>query len=174
MNNIECNGDWLIDYADGELIESAAAESHLAVCATCRGELQRLRASGRKLGQYFDALRKVEAPAEATVPTRRTSGRRWALVGAAAIAASLLAVALGINFWPSQPQDLVGQKKPEQQPPARQVVAEPDVLAQITRETQIAKLRATIAILEQDPSMQERRESLEKYLAESYQVDPSL
>jgi len=168
MPKINCGGDWLVDYADGALAEPErdAADAHLAACDNCRRELGALRTSGNMLIRHFGNLR----TSAAGLPAR---SKTWSLVarGVAAVAAVLILVVIGYALsrgGPAKPppREIVR----EVTPPSVDVTADDDFLAEINREGQIARLRATIALLKDEPGMAERRESLRQYLLDSYQV----
>lgn len=179
MQTFDCHGDWLIDYADGALPRDqlAAAEQHLAQCAACQREVAALQTSGARLDRYFAALRRTEQ--RSVVPIRS----RWTVVAqrATAVAACLALIALG--YWLNrqsnrrlEPLNIVqrdpvkAEKTNDQAPPT----GIDDIAAEIARETQIARLKAAIAILKEEPGMSERSDSLQRYLSETYQVDHEL
>ncbi|MCE9528388.1 MAG: zf-HC2 domain-containing protein, partial [Planctomycetales bacterium] len=55
MTKFTCQGDWLLEYADGDLsaADSALAELHLAECSDCSREVAALRSSRELLSVYF-------------------------------------------------------------------------------------------------------------------------
>jgi len=186
MQPIECAGDWLVDYADGELSgnDLAAANEHLQTCAECRDEAAQLQSSRKALDGYFQLLHETVGPAS-SLPVSVKGSRRWRHIAAVAATIALIvasyALLSSINRDANQPE-VARSETPLSEPTAGTEpasadnnTADDDLLAEITRETQIARLRATIAILGQEPGMDERRAALEKYLAEAYQVDiPSM
>lgn len=178
MQNLPCHGDWLIEYADGALPlpQLAAADEHLAACPACQEELAALRTSGARLQSYFATLSRTE---HCSVP-RTARAPRWSVVAqrAAAVAACVALVALG--YWLNRqarvdvrpfevvqhveaPREIINQ--------VPQTTVHDDIAAEIARETQIARLRAAIAILKDEPGMSERSAALQQYLVEAYQVD---
>jgi hypothetical protein len=179
MQALHCHGDWLIDYADGALPQQqlAAAEQHLSTCPACQREVAALQNSGAQLDRYFAALRRTE---QCSAGPRRS---HWTTVAqrAAAIAACLALVAMGC--WLNRqaridigPVELV-QHEPTPPETSKQVpptADHDDIAAEIARETQIARLRAAIAILKDEPGMSERSAALQQYLVEAYQVDLDL
>ena len=176
MNSIQCSGDWLVEYADGDLAaeELPAAEAHLAACPGCSRELAALRQGREMLETYFQMAGRA-------IPAARVSGAGslppWqaaALALAATAAAAILVVTLALqtgrreNSLKTEPAaPALKVETPSSPAPAADV---DDVLAQIRRETQIARLRAASEILAKEPGMMERHLALEKYLADAYGV----
>jgi anti-sigma factor RsiW len=186
MNSLTCHGDWLVDYADDELSgqQLAAAERHVAACPACRRELTALQASDAKLNAYFSEIRNprgreslakndlqpARSPRSPKTPdplTLRSISRRT-LVAAACIAV----IALGLAYSRPKPSASPTTHVVERAAPTEP--ADEDPLAEINRQTQIARLRAAIAILKEEPAMEERSKSLEQYLSDAYHVDASL
>jgi hypothetical protein len=178
MQTFKCHGDWLIDYADGALPPDllAAAEQHLAQCAECKREVTALQTSGARLDAYFATLRRTE---HCSVLRARS---RWNVVAqrTSAVAACLALVAMG--YWLNRQGNVdVGPVEVVQHDPTPRETTQhapstenDDIAAEIARETQIARLKAAITILKDEPGMSERSDSLQKYLSETYQVDYEL
>jgi anti-sigma factor RsiW len=171
MSELSCNSDRLLDYADGMLsaTERTVVDEHLQHCESCRRELTALQTSGARLTSYFAQLR--TAPATVQRP-------RWLSVAqrAAAVAACLAAIALAyaLTSKTTTPRHPIAANIGES-PTAPAVLGDTeDLLAEIARAEQIARLQATIAILKDEPGMSERRAALERYLAEAYDVMPDL
>lgn len=186
MTNIQCSGDWLVEYADGELPSDQllTAESHLAECARCSQELADLQKSREVLSAYWVALADKPAPAVTPRGPREKSLPRWqtTALGLAATAAAAI-VALTLAFQPGRPDRIakvepaaasVPQSIQNNSTPKTEVSGPTtdtdDIMAQITRETQVARLRAASEILAKEPGMMERHLAMEKYLAEAYGV----
>ena len=179
MQRFDCHSDWLVDYADGALPadQLAAAEMHLAGCPSCRREVAALQSSGVQLQQYFAALRRTE---QCSVPPLRhrwkTIAQRAATVAACVALLSLAYSLAGFASKPVQPLNIAQREAQETKPTT--TVAPPvndheadDIAAEIARETQIARLKAAITILHEEPGMSERSDALRQYLSDAYQVD---
>lgn len=177
MQMLECHGDWLIDYSDGALPpdQLAAAEQHLAQCPACQREVVALQTSGARLTGYFETLRRTEQCSVLRTPSR------WSVIAqrAAAVAACLALVAMG--YWLNrqansgpEPLNIVQHDPISEVKNDQTSVAADDIAAEIARETQIARLKAAITILKDEPGMSERSDALQKYLSEAYQVDYEL
>src|SRR5690349_2347355 len=100
MTEFDCNGDWLLEYADGELsvADSARAESHLASCASCSREVAALRSSRAMLSAYFAKAddSNVGRPSQAVLdglgsPSYNLNAAAMALLS---VAASILLVSM--------------------------------------------------------------------------------
>lgn len=92
-------GDQLSGYLDQQVDASArsAIEAHLVECGHCRDELEavrRIRIRVRALPLVEPTAHSLELPAQ-VVPLR--PARRRVLVGAAAVAALVVGVGLGVN-----------------------------------------------------------------------------
>jgi hypothetical protein len=176
MTKYTCNGDWLLEYADGDLsaADSALAELHLADCSDCSREVATLRRSRELLSVYFSGA----AAGGSAVHVRSLPSPRISWNSAALALSSLAATALLVSLMLFPPGDK--EEKVTSIPlPAKGSVASPtlaaesveeDVLAIISRETQIARLRMTSEILAKEPGMNDRHLAIEKYLAEAYGV----
>jgi hypothetical protein len=192
MQPLHCHGDWLIDYADGALPppQLAAAAQHLSQCPACQREAAALQVSGQRLSGYFTTLR-ASAASLPLPPGKRVgvrSASAWTSIAqrAAAIAAGLALIATG--YWLNRParvdvrpveivqHDPTPRETIQQVPQTAQHSAPDDdeIAAEIARETQIARLRAAIAILKEEPGMSERSAALQQYLSQAYQVDMEL
>lgn len=179
MQTMNCHGDWLIDYADGALPpdQLAAAEQHLAQCVQCRREADALKTSGSRLAGYFAALLRTEHGS--VLPVRS----RWTVVAQRAVAVAACLGLLAMGYCLNR-QARVGIRPIEivqHEPAPRETVAPPvptsdhdDIAAEIARETQIARLKAAITILKDEPGMSDRSAALREYLSEAYQVDYEL
>ena len=184
MTKILCNGDWLLEYADGELsaADSAQAESHLAACPGCSREVAALRNSREMLSAYFATadVSHVGWPSQAVRDGLRSPSYKRHRVSwnAAALAlASLAATALLVSmffFLGRETGEVVKVISPPTEVPVAPSAAkqpeEDDVLALISRETQIARLRMASEILAKEPGMNERHLAIEKYLTQAYGV----
>jgi hypothetical protein len=182
MQAPDCHGDWLIDYADGALPadQVEAAKEHLAACPGCRREVAALQSSGEQLQQYFVQLHRTE---QCSVPLLR---HRWMSIAqrAATVAASVALVWVayslaGLASKPLSPLHVVQLETEETKPtttsaPLTQDHEADDIAAEIARETQIARLKAAITILHDEPGMSERSAALQQYLLQTYQVDYEL
>jgi hypothetical protein len=178
MQNFDCHGDWLIDYADGALPQQqlATADQHLSQCPACQRQLAALQISGARLNDYFTTLRSQTAVSR---PLRSTSWNSVVL-RAAAVAACLALLAMG--YWLNRqarvdirPVEIV-QRDPTPREATERLpqTDHDDIAAEIARETQIARLRAAITILKDEPGMSERSAALQQYLSQAYQVDLDL
>lgn len=181
MTKFNCNGDWLIGYSDGELsaAESAQAELHLTACPSCSREVAALQSSREMLSAYFATANgsHVGWPSQAVrnglgSPSYKPS---WsaAPLALASIAATALLVSI-VVFLGREPG-----KVAKAVPPVKPHIApadvplpdkEDDLLALISRETQIARLRTASEILAKEPGMNDRHLALEKYLTDAYGV----
>ena len=183
MKKIECSGDWLVEYADGdlslELVRSA--KEHLTACPHCSQALARLQQSRELLTTYFGSLTPATTRGVRPSPARRRVDAAAKLAVAAIVALVLLGIGL-FAFRGGPKRDVAKtpaagiQTVPQTIPvpstgaPTSTAPADDDVLAQITRETQIARLRAASEILAKEPGMMERHLAIDKYLAEAYGV----
>ncbi len=176
MTKFLCNGDWHLEYADDELTPAdlAEAELHLAECPSCSREVAALRRSREMLTTYF-----VAAEQSHPVPSVNLSARANISWNTAALAlASLAATALLVSvvLWSDGGKEKTATNVPSpSEPPAVTRTAsndptEEEVLAMISRETQIARLRMASEILAKEPGMHERRQAIDRYLAEAYGV----
>jgi len=176
MTKFSCHGDWLLEYADGDLsaADSALAELHLADCSDCSREVATLRRSRELLSVYFAGA----AAGGSAVHVRSLPSPRISWNSAALALSSLAATALLVSLFFFLPGDrgegVTSVPLPSEGAIASPVVAagpvEEDVLAIISRETQIARLRMTSEILAKEPGMNDRHLAIEKYLAEAYGV----
>ena len=171
MTEFDCNGDWLLEYADGELsaADSARAELHLATCASCSREVAALKSSREMLSAYF-----ATADAHVRLPSQVVRKVSWnaAVLALASTAATALLVSL-FFFLERERGEVVRTVPPPAEvsaPPVAEQPAEDDVLALISRETQIARLRMASEILAKEPGMNERHLAIEKYLTQAYGV----
>jgi anti-sigma factor ChrR (cupin superfamily) len=184
MIEFDCNGDWLLAYADGELsaTDSAQAESHLATCPSCSREVAALQNSREMLSAYF-------ATADAHVGWSSQAARNglgsplynsrprvsWnaAALASASIAATALLVSMFFFLGREQGEGVKVVSPSTEVPVAPSAAEQPqedDVLALISRETQIARLRMASEILAKEPGMNERHLAIEKYLTQTYGV----
>jgi anti-sigma factor RsiW len=175
MTEFNCNGDWLLEYADGELsaADCAQAESHLAACPGCSLEVAALRTSREMLSAYFataDSIRPVAALSKRANPQTAWNAATLAL---ASIAATALLVSMFFFLERERGEVVKVVSPPAQAPiasPAPEQPEEDDVLALISRETQIARLRMASEILAKEPGMNSRHLAIEKYLIQAYGV----
>lgn len=176
MTKFLCSGDWHLEYADGELTPADLAEAklHLAECPSCSREVAALRRSREMLTTYFSNAETSHSVSSVNLPTRASISWNSAALALASLAATALLVS--VIFW-----RVGGSEKsatnipPPSEPPAvtRTVADDPtedEVLAMISRETQIARLRMASEILAKEPGMNERHEAIDRYLAEAYGV----
>jgi len=175
MTKFMCNGDWLVEYADGELpaSDSALAEQHLAGCSHCSREVASLSRSRQMLAGYFATADGHRPVAQVARRPQSPSGWNAAVMGLASVAAAGLLISL-IIYLSREKVDVV-RRVPGETPipvaaPAEHQPEE-DVLAIITRETQIARLKATSEILAKEPGMNERHLAMQRYLAQTYGVE---
>jgi|GEM_PF-4183236 anti-sigma factor RsiW len=175
MTKFSCNGDRLLEYVDGELsaADSAQAESHLTICASCSREVAALRTSREMLSAYFataDSIRPVAGLSKRANPQTTWSAATLAL---ASLAATALLVSM-FFFLERETGEVVKAIPPPTEASVAPSVAEQpeedDVLALISRETQIARLRMASEILAKEPGMNERHLAIEKYLTQAYGV----
>ena len=167
---LDCNGDWLVEYADDalDLDQARAAESHLAHCPACMNRLAALRKSSAMLETYFTHAADIHiAP-----PTRRAAISCRAGVAVAAVAAVVL-LALFARPWMQGgiDQPVAHQPNPIAAPEIVRPAA-PDLAsieADIARAEQIARLRATMKILAEE-GLTERHAVLAAYLLDEYGV----
>jgi Putative zinc-finger len=188
MSKFPCNGDWHVEYADGELnfADSAQAELHLAACPGCSREVAALQSSREKLSAYFAAavgsyvgrpFRAVndglESPSHDRDRSRPQTGWNVAALALASIAATALLVSM-FFFLERERREVVRAVTPPAGVPAVSPAVEKqeedDILALISRETQIARLRTASEIFAREPGMNDRHLAMEKYLAEAYGV----
>jgi hypothetical protein len=179
MQALDCHGDWLVDYADGALseLQLAAADEHLAACPACQRELAALQTSGARLQSYFSTLSRTEHCSVLRVRPR------WTTVAQRAAAVAACVAVVGVGYWLNRQARIdVGPFEVAGHDPAPretikdvpQTADHDDIAAEIARETQIARLRAAITILKDEPGMSERSAALQQYLSEAYQVDLEL
>ncbi len=176
MTKFSCNGDWLLEYVDGELsaADCAQAESHLAACPGCSREVAALKNSHEMLSAYFataDSISPVAALSKRANPQTAWNAATLAL---ASIAATALLVSM-FFFLEREKGEVVKAVSPSTEVPvalsaAAEQPEEEDVLALISRETQIARLRMASEILAKEPGMNERHLAIEKYLTQAYGV----
>ncbi|MBC7854895.1 MAG: zf-HC2 domain-containing protein [Pirellulaceae bacterium] len=175
MTKFLCNGDWLLEYADGELADSdsAQAESHLAACPACSREVAALKSSREILSAYFATADSLSPVTDLSKRTASQSGWNSAALALASTAAAALLVSMFFFLAGERGEVVRAVTPPAELSVASPVAEEPeeeDVLAMISRETQIARLRMASEILAKEPGMNERHLALEKYLAEAYGV----
>jgi anti-sigma factor RsiW len=178
VTRFTCSGDWLVEYADGELsaADTAQAELHLAACPGCSREVAALRSSREALGAYFASAgdREVEHHSFAKMdglgsPSYKLNAAAMALMS---VAASILLVSM-VFFLGRETGEVVKVVPPPAKVPAASSTSEQtedDVLALISRETQIARLRMASEILAKEPGMNDRHLAIEKYLTQAYGV----
>lgn len=180
MTKFFCSGDWHLEYADGELTPAslAAAEMHLAECPSCSREVAALRRSREKLTTYFVAAETSHPVPSVNLPARTDISWNSAALALASLAATALLVS--VVLWSDGEKEKTATNAPSPpEPPAhtRTVTNDPtedEVLAMISRETQIARLRMASEILAKEPGMDERHQAIDRYLAEAYGVTTKL
>ena len=176
MTRFSCKGDWLVEYADGELTaaDSAQAELHLTACPGCTREVAALRSSREILSTYFAAADGVRPIADLRQQASSQTGWNAAAMALASLAAAVLLVS-AFFFLGRERGEVVRAATPKLPVPslAAEEPEEEDVLAMISRETQIARLRTASEILAKEPGMNDRHLAMEKYLAEAYGVTPT-
>ena len=93
MTRFLCNGEWLLEYAEGELsaADCAQAEAHLAACPGCSREVAALRTSREMLCAYFAT---ADAPQECPSQADRDISWSAATLALASIAATALLVSM--------------------------------------------------------------------------------
>ncbi|MGI8982682.1 MAG: anti-sigma factor family protein [Pirellulaceae bacterium] len=170
-----CNGEWLLEYADGELsaADSLRAESHLAACPGCSREVAALKNSREMLSVYFATVESLSPVAALSQRTNPQSGWNTAALALASIAATALLVSMFFFLGGERDEVVRAVTPPAELPVASPVAEDPeeeDVLAMISRETQIARLRMASEILAKEPGMNERHLAMEKCLVEAYGV----
>lgn len=179
MTRFLCNGDWHVEYADGELTaaDSADAELHLAACPGCSREVAALRSSREMLSSYFAAVGSPSQAAEEGLGSPSYTRHRVSWNAATLALASIAATALLVSmffFLEREKGEVVKAVSPSTAVPVAPSAAaeqeEDDVLALISRETQIARLRMASEILAKEPGMNERHLAIEKYLTQAYGV----
>jgi hypothetical protein len=176
MTKFHCDGDWHLEYADGEFTaaDAAAADLHLAICSGCSREVAALRRSREMLTTYFAT---VETESSA-VPYRQPASSRVSWNSAALALASLAATALLVSVFffrdGESEKTVTSVPSPVERSiaslPSTEEPKEEDVLTMISRETQIARLRATSEILAKEPGMNDRHLAIERYLNKAYGV----
>lgn len=177
----------LVDYADAELsgADAVRVREHVDCCGKCQQDLRQLEASRVALQRYWEQLQPTVMPARSE-HRKRAKGRRFAAGAAAAAAVLVIGTTLLWTSWwgPSRntaksvttdrraaesvPADAVSS--PQSEPGDSVVAARLDVLALIDRETQVARLRATLDILETQPGLTEEVEKIRQQLASEYDV----
>ena len=175
MTEFNCNGDWLFEYTDGELsaADCARAELHLATCPGCSREVAALRTSREMLSTYFataDGISPVTALSKRANPQTAWNAATLAL---ASVAATALLVSMFFFLGQERGEVVKAVLPPAEVPAAPSAAEQPeedDVLALISRETQIARLRMASEILAKEPGMNERHLAIEKYLTQAYGV----
>jgi len=175
MTNLLCSGEWLFEFADGELsaADSAQAEQHLADCPGCSREVGALKGSREMLSAYFTSADSLNPVAAKSKRTSVPAGWNTAALALASTAATALLVSM-FFFLEEKGDEVVRAIAPLVELPVASPVAEEsveeDVLALISRETQIARLRMASEILAKEPGMNKRHLALEKYLTQTYGV----
>jgi anti-sigma factor RsiW len=175
MTNFSCNGDWHLEYADGELsaADSLRAESHLAACPGCSREVAALKSSREMLSAYFVTAGSLSPVAALSKRTNPQTGWNTAVLALASTAAAALLVSIFFLLAGERDEVVRSATSPLELPAISPVAEDPeeeDVLAMISRETQIARLRMASEILAKEPGMNERHLAMEKYLVEAYGV----
>jgi anti-sigma factor RsiW len=175
MTEFSCNGDWLLEYADGELsaADCAQAESHLAACPGCSREVAALRSSREMLSAYFATANSISPVAASSARANPQTAWNAAALALASIAATALLVSSFFFLGRERGEVVKAISPPTEAPVAHSVAEQPeedDVLALISRETQIARLRMASEILAKEPGMNERHLAIEKYLTQAYGV----
>ena len=178
VNDFSCNGDWILEYADGELSaeDTSQAESHLAICPACKNGVAALRTSREMLSAYFASadISRVGRLSQAVLERRGSPSSKLnaAAMALLSTAASILLVSLLFILGRETGEVVKVVAPPSEAPVAPSVAGQPeeDVLALISRETQIARLRMASEILAKEPGMNERHLAIEKYLTQAYGV----
>ena len=175
MTKFPCNGDWLVAYADGELTaaNSAQAEMHLAACPGCSREVAALQSSREKLSAYFAKADGISPLAASVRRANPQTSWNTAALALASTAATALLVSMFFFLAGEKGEVVRSVTLPAELPVASRVEEEPeeeDVLAMISRETQIARLRMASEIFAKEPGMNDRHLAMERYLAEAYGV----
>ena len=181
----------------------AAAAQHLSQCPACQREAAALQSSGQQLSGYFTTLRASPSYAFPSGKRVGRGVSTWTSIAqrAAAVAACLALIATGywlnrqatIGVGPIEvvqhdpaPRETIQQvpqaanhrdpdhDAPDHDAPDHDAPDHDEIAAEIARETQIARLRAAIAILKEEPGMSERSAALQQYLSQAYQVDLEL
>jgi anti-sigma factor RsiW len=164
-----------VEYADGELpvADCARAESHLAACPGCSRKVAALRSSREMLSVYFATADTASPVAALRNRIKPQTGWNDAALALASMAATALLISL-FFFLRQSEREIVRAVSPPTEVPiastASELPEEDDVLAMISRETQIARLRMASEILAKEPGMTERHLALEKYLTQTYGV----
>jgi anti-sigma factor RsiW len=155
--------DLLVDYADGELSGSQAAqlEQHLAGCPACRASLARLERSLDLARAVWNESAEVALPSAAQA-TVRERGRRLAV--AACVAAMLLAA--GIFWFPRSRVPEVHEVAQQESgvSPAEEI----DLQALVAREAQAARLAASANLLAAEAATAPYGQEALAYLASAY------
>jgi anti-sigma factor RsiW len=179
MSNTNCQAfqDLLVDYSDGELsqVEASNVRMHLESCPACRAELGKLNSSLSMLKSYWDNLSVSAVPARTTLGA--ASARLPKHFSIATVAASLLLLVVGASIsqsWKPWLKDY-GHKQSKPSSDSQQLRNssahnEPTtdaLIAMITRDSQRARLQATIEILQSEPGLQDRVKHLQQQLADT-------
>ena len=148
--------DRLVDFSDGELPadQRPVIEAHLASCAACRAELQRLDASLARLrgGIVVDRPDLLDRQ-----PIDRLSPRMKTALAASVGLACLLGVAwLGRISTLSNPNGLPTRPAPPSQPQAI-VLSQTDALRQIAFIEQQARLQTSLDLMPNEPWYADQR-----------------
>jgi len=174
MNNFRCSGNWLLEYADGELTaaDTAQAELHLAACPGCSREVAALQSSREMLSAYFAAAEGARPIVGLNKRANPQTGWNVAAMALASIAATALLVSVFVFLGREKEEVVRAVAPPAGLPvtPAVEKQEDDDILVLISRETQIARLRTASEILANEPGMNDRHLAMEKYLAEAYGV----
>jgi anti-sigma factor RsiW len=158
MSSFTCGGDWLVEYADGELVgtQLTQARAHLEGCPACQHELLALQQSGTLLQQYW----------RESVVVRAKTPARWPVRIALATAASLL---VGFALMKLLPGPAETAKEEGVGVALVAPVAEPTE-QELERIAQIASLKALSDILAKEPGMEEQRKEVDRYLQVAFGV----
>lgn len=182
MNRNQCSEiqPLLVDFADDELCgdEQTLVRAHVAECKNCQFELQRLQTSMAMLRRYWEQLSPDVVPGSLKTRIARVSILRHAAVGVA-VAAALLVVGLVTmqNRWTSShysgSRELVRENggSPHTQvdvPGGHERWESQDVVELVFHESQTARLRATMSILESQPSLALEAERIRDQLDTGY------
>ncbi len=122
------NRETLLAFVDGELAasETASVERHIAGCAACRLELDRVRATTIRVDSFLNSLAPAEAPAASPYmapiapPKPSSSWIRWAAtasLGALAAASLLFFITFRRSHTPRNPPANVVVAKIQAPPP---------------------------------------------------------
>lgn len=123
-------------YAGGDLIETSAAEAHLAACAGCRALVDDLRG----VRDDLSGLRDVALPSLPSIRPRRAPRWPWA-AGAIAAGLALFAIPRPIEVAPPRPVAWAPPAPAVELPPPRPVLrVKPRPVQPPAPETEFAKI----------------------------------